>query len=443
MRPSRDWRHFYPAEPFLNRPMKYLNIVHIPFGRGSRSAKVLIGDLWLQDIRAHVRALGGFTEVVIAAPLVDRLEPMAAGSFNLTEVNPADEGFEFRPIPHYVNMKQYLSCRQEQKVRLREIIQDVTLVHLGVGGHPVPVGQVAWPIAGETGKKRLFVFDGSDIIDRMETHAGKERNPLRRAAKRLFVRRFTAFCRRAIRESDLVFTHNRSVRARFSADWHEGCHTFDRTFVTPDMLIGGAEAEGRVAALSTPGPLRLVAAGRQIAIKATDHVLRAMAKAQTEGADIELDVLGDGEDLDRFKSCAAELGLSHKVRFLGTVPYGPQLFEVMKSAHALVVTNLTAEISRNVMIGMALGLPLITYRNPGSDEVIESAGAGLLVPTGDVDALATALIRAFRRRDELATMLRGGLAAAEANTLDACHHRRAELVRHVMESSRTALVGTH
>ena len=176
---------------------------------------------------------------------------------------------------------------------------------------------------------------------------------------------------------------------RFKYVWNDHCHQFDRSFVTDATLITTQQLEDRRRFLTDSAqPLRLVVAGRQIAIKATDHVLRAMKLAHDRGVRIELTVMGDGEDLDKFKSLAAELELNDIAHFVGTVPYGKPLFDAWAKTHVMVITNLTAEISRNVMLSMARGLPLIMYANPGTDELIRTSGAGTLVPKGNIDALA-------------------------------------------------------
>jgi glycosyltransferase involved in cell wall biosynthesis len=211
--------------------------------------------------------------------------------------------------------------------------------------------------------------------------------------------------------------------------WDERrCHAFDRSFVTDEILLSDDELAERQRRLwDTSNSLRLVAAGRQIAIKATDHVLRALKQARDRGARIELDVLGEGDDLEKFKALATELGLNDVVRFGGTVPYGKPLFDAWANAHVMVITNLTAEISRNVLLAMARGLPLVMYANPGTDELIRTSGAGILVPTGDVDALARAFEQLAADREKLAQMAANGLATARTKTLDATHRARAGL----------------
>jgi glycosyltransferase involved in cell wall biosynthesis len=130
------------------------------------------------------------------------------------------------------------------------------------------------------------------------------------------------------------------------------------------------------------------------------------------------------------------LALDGVVRFGGTVPYGKPLFDAWAKSHVMVITNLTAEISRNVLLAMARGLPLVMYSNAGTDELIRASGAGVLVPTGNVDALSRAFERVAQDRAALAEMAAKGLATARTKTLDATHRERARLAASLATSVR-------
>jgi hypothetical protein len=79
-------------------------------------------------------------------------------------------------------------------------------------------------------------------------------------------------------------------------------------------------------------------------IKATDQVLRADAQAIDRGIKLELNVLGDGDDLRNSKT-SRRTKLNDVVRFSGTVPYGKPLS--MREAVAHKASPVTTEISRN------------------------------------------------------------------------------------------------
>lgn len=410
--------------------MTYLLVNHVALGRAGSPGRFRVGDLWLQDLSAQARALGAAgLRLVVATPCVAAEQPLAAsGSFNTIEIDPREHGFEYVPLPRYLSMSQYLRVGKAMREKLRESIERADIVQMGYGGHPVALGQVAWPIAGALHKKRIWVFDGADPFPRLQLDADKTRNPLKRAVKRRRVRAFARFCAGVVREADLVFAHNASVVQRFASSWGAHCHAFDRSFVTDEVLIDPehlARRQGRL--LETDRPLRLVVAGRQIYIKGTDQVIRAVAKARRLSVPVELDVLGDGEDLEAFKRLAVEERVEGAVRFLGTVPYGTELFDAWERCDVMVVANLTAEISRNVLLACARGLPLVTYTNLGTDQMLSDADAAVLVARGDVDRLAEAFIQAHRDRARLARLAMNGWRLARAKNLDETHRRRAEL----------------
>lgn len=408
--------------------MDYLLVSHIPVGTGSAPDRLLIGDLWLEDLRAQAEAWSPYGRLIVTVPQTANLSLASSGSFNLVEIDLSQEKFDFFPLPYYRNWRSFLQASPLLNRRLQEICQRATIVQADYGGHPLPLGQIVWPIAGKSGKKRIWVFDGADPFPRMHRDVGEESNPLKRLVKQNLMQRFEQFCRKAITEADLVFAHNQSVMMRFKSFWGKRCHLFDRSFVKQSFLINSEQAEQRQKnILDASQPLRLMTAGRQIAIKGTDHILKAMAIAVEQGANLELDVLGDGDGLASYRQLAKDLNLSDRVHFLGTIPYGQELFERMQQAQVLMITNLTAEISRNVLLGMALGLPLVLYRNPGTDNLIEANDAGILVPCGDIGALAEALVRADRDRAYLAQLITNGIKVAKSQTLEMTHVHRAEL----------------
>src|SRR5439155_11557143 len=156
-------------------------------------------------------------------------------------------------------------------------------------------------------------------------------------------------------------------------------------------------------------------------IKGTDQVIRAVAKLREMNVPVQLNVMGDGEDLPTFKQLASDLKLTDIVHFTGTVPYGQPLFDEWAKADIMLVTNLTAEISRNVLLSLARGLPLVTYENPGTDTLLRDNNVAIIVPRGNVEALANAIAKLSRDRSKLVELAENGLKLARVKTLDATH----------------------
>jgi glycosyltransferase involved in cell wall biosynthesis len=407
--------------------MRYLLINHVPFGAGEKPGHFRVGDLFFQDLLAQARAIrevGG--QLIVATPLVPKLDAMSGGSFNTVEVDPTEAGFTYVPLPRYQSLKQYRSVRSELNAKLADAIKTADVVQMDYGGHPHMLGQIAWPIAQELGKKKIWLFDGADPFPRLELEAAKEKRLLKRIAKKLATRRKIAFCRDAIRTADLVFAHNAAVVERFKDVWDGRCHAFDRSFVTDEILV--SDLKSQISNLQdTNRPLRLVCAGRQVRIKGTDQVIRAVAKLREMKVPVELNVMGGGEDLQDFIKLSDDLVLEDIIHFTGTVPYGKPLFDEWAKADIMLVTNLTAEISRNVLLSLARGLPLVTYENPGTDALLRDHNAAVIVPKGSVEGLANAIATLSRDRSKLVELAENGLKLARTKTLDATHRRRAEL----------------
>ncbi|MBK7875214.1 MAG: glycosyltransferase [Planctomycetes bacterium] len=418
--------------------IEYLLVNHSPFGTSPTSGRFVVGDMWLSDLRAQTKAVnsaGG--RLVVACPLWNPLPVQESGSFGLATIDPREEGFDYVPLPPYHSFGGWLRARTRARASLARAVSTAAIVHLGDGAHPVPLDQLAWPLAAGGGRVRAYVFDGAEVLPRLQAHADSRRNPAKRAALRWLVRRREAFFRRAIREADLVFAHNAATVKRFRDVWNERCHFFDRSFVTDENLVPLDRLPAREAALlDRSRPLRLAVAGRQLKMKGTDQVLDAMKAAMDRGANLELDVYGEGEDLPAFKAQAQSLGLGARVRFHGAVPYGAEIFARLAGSQMMLVTNLTPEISRNVLLAMALGLVLVAYQNPGTDDLVRDHGAGLLVRAGSVDELARTLLEAERDRAPLVTCLRNARELASRNTLEATHQRRAQLAVDLARSRR-------
>ena len=195
--------------------MRYLLVNHVAFGRTASPERLQVGDLWLEDLRAQARAIGRFGTLMVAAPLVDHLDPETSASFNVVEFQPRNLGVEFVPLPHSISMRDYLSVRGDLRRRLKQAIRAATVVQADSGGYPFALGSIVWPLARSAQRKRIWVFDGADPFPRLELAVREERSLLKRIGKRSLVSSFHRFCANAISEADLVFTHNSSIVERF------------------------------------------------------------------------------------------------------------------------------------------------------------------------------------------------------------------------------------
>jgi glycosyltransferase involved in cell wall biosynthesis len=134
----------------------------------------------------------------------------------------------------------------------------------------------------------------------------------------------------------------------------------------------------------------LVFAGRLAPQKALDVALDALVR--TSG--VTLLIAGDGPEEPRLREHAAKLGLDGRVRFLGAQPRSV-VFELLRAADGALLTSNWENFPHMVVEALAVGTPVLATAVGGVSEIVRDGENGLLVPAGDVDAVAGAIDRYF------------------------------------------------
>ena len=160
-------------------------------------------------------------------------------------------------------------------------------------------------------------------------------------------------------------------------------------------------------ALGLPDGLLACAVGRLNREKGFEIAISAVARLAAGRPDLHLVVVGDGEERAGLERLAAGLEVGERVIFVGAVE-PTAVADYLAAADLFVFPTRRDEAGPLVLPqAMACSLPVVASRIGGIPEVVAPAGgapAGVLVPPGDVDALARAvdeLARDARRRAEL------------------------------------------
>jgi glycosyltransferase involved in cell wall biosynthesis len=139
-------------------------------------------------------------------------------------------------------------------------------------------------------------------------------------------------------------------------------------------------------------PPRFVYVGRLKRYKGVDILLRALAEARRRRPELSLDIAGSGDDRPRLEALAASLGLGDAVRFLGFVDEATKL-TLLRRAVANVFPSPKEGWGITVMEAAACGTPSLASDSPGLRDSVRDGRTGLLVPHGDVAAMAAAMGR--------------------------------------------------
>jgi glycosyltransferase involved in cell wall biosynthesis len=130
-------------------------------------------------------------------------------------------------------------------------------------------------------------------------------------------------------------------------------------------------------------------AGRLIAGKGFDHLIRAVAALESRVRPA-LQVAGEGPERTRLEAIAASVGLVDRVEFLGRIDDMPSFWNACDIA-VVPSDTLLESFSMTTLEAMACGRPVVATLNGGIPEVL--ADAGTLIPVGNVEALASAISR--------------------------------------------------
>jgi len=171
------------------------------------------------------------------------------------------------------------------------------------------------------------------------------------------------------------------------------------------------------------GKLKLLFTGHNFQLKGLHCLLAAMSRAKNDGLQAELHIVGNGRR-PAFEKLAARLGLAGHIKFLGLVD-GSDAAALYRSCDVLVHPTFSDHCSLVVLEALASGMPVITTRQNGASEFIESETSGIIIDhPRDIPALAGALVR-LQDRQRLIAM--SAAAAALRPRLDFNRHAQAVL----------------
>ncbi|MET9882811.1 stealth conserved region 3 domain-containing protein [Streptomyces sp. NPDC006430] len=135
----------------------------------------------------------------------------------------------------------------------------------------------------------------------------------------------------------------------------------------------------------------VVTAGRLVGEKQLDHAVNAWAQVAPYHPDWILRIFGDGPLAGPLRRQINQLGLHDSIQLNGNTPH---LAEEWAKASIALMTSRNEAFPLVLMEAQAAGVPVLSYDCPnGPREIILDGRSGILVPHGDVAALALQLRR--------------------------------------------------
>lgn len=150
---------------------------------------------------------------------------------------------------------------------------------------------------------------------------------------------------------------------------------------------------------------RLLCVGRLIPVKGHLVLFRALAQARLRVPRLTLDIAGHGPLEPALRAYARELGLSEAVRFHGFVA---PIQTAVERAAVVVVPSLGEGFGMVALEAMERARPVIASDVGGLPEIVAHGETGLVIPAGNAEALAEAIVTLAGDLTRAAEMGRAG-----------------------------------
>ncbi|MER8220538.1 glycosyltransferase family 4 protein [Streptomyces sp. NPDC094143] len=193
--------------------------------------------------------------------------------------------------------------------------------------------------------------------------------------------RLRTVLRRAYRRLDVITTVTEADATAYRRTmWLPGVHVEALPNSVPDPVLPPADGTAKI----------VVAAGRLVRVKRYDLLIEAFAQVAAAYPDWQLRIYGKGEEQPALRALIERLGLWNNVFLMGAAT--PMEAEWVKASIGAAASDFEP-FGMTIVEAMRCGLPVVSTDCPyGPGEIIQDGTDGRLVPVGDGDALAAALL---------------------------------------------------
>jgi glycosyltransferase involved in cell wall biosynthesis len=172
----------------------------------------------------------------------------------------------------------------------------------------------------------------------------------------------------------------------------------------PNDFTDGFRPEEKLRGMAAGDPVRVLFLARLEKGKGIFDTLDAVKTLVERGADIRLDIAGDGSAREGVtRRLREDKSLSGKARFLGYVR-GAEKREVLASSHVYCLPSETEGMPVSVLEAMAYGLVVVTRLVGGLKDFFIEESMGRAIPSPDQGSLATVLESLIKDREAMIRM---------------------------------------
>jgi glycosyltransferase involved in cell wall biosynthesis len=170
--------------------------------------------------------------------------------------------------------------------------------------------------------------------------------------------------------------------------------------------------------------------------KLPDVHIKTFAKCLSTGANLTLDMIGDGAMLVEMKNLTQQLGVAERVNFRGRLPAGKPIIDALDTFDLFLNATGSEGLPRVVIEAMSRGCPCIASNVAGTPELLEQ---NYLVPPGDVDALAKKILSILNNKESMVEAVKRNVRVARNYCNDVLQPRREAFYRELRQHTEQYL----
>ncbi len=146
--------------------------------------------------------------------------------------------------------------------------------------------------------------------------------------------------------------------------------------------------------------------------------------------------IGGGPMEEAIRERTAELGVTDRINLIGFVPFGPELLDLYRRAHAFVHVSMTEGVPKVLVEALGCATPIVATDVGGVRDVLDDGRAGLLIPPADLPALVAAIRRMSSDAALRERLVLRGLELAQELTLETQSQRVAGFIAGEIDKER-------
>lgn len=124
--------------------------------------------------------------------------------------------------------------------------------------------------------------------------------------------------------------------------------------------------------------LKIICVSRITARKGIKYLIKAIKKLVDKDFNIELKIIGEGNDKENLEKLTKNLNLEKYVEFLGMIKH-EKLPEIYQQADLFILPSLNEGMSNTILEALASGLPIITTATGGTKELVHDGKNGFII----------------------------------------------------------------